>query len=116
MINTMNVVLILTLTLMTILSQNLIRRHNGWYITGRGCGLNTELTFLKSILNNIKEFHCSFIPDSDIKKVEGDCALNSTAGNVNKSARATADTVNKSARATADTVNKSAFTSDCALN
>ena len=42
-------------------STDLIKLPNGYFITGRGCGIITPIKYLKSIPEKIEDFECSFI-------------------------------------------------------
>ena len=42
-------------------STDLIKLPNGYFITGRGCGIITPIRYLKSIPEKLEDFECSFI-------------------------------------------------------
>ena len=43
-------------------TAKLIKRDEGYFITGRGCGLSTPMRYLKGIPQNLEDHECSFIP------------------------------------------------------
>ena len=45
--------------------SHLVKRDEGYYITGRGCGLSTPMKYLKEVPQNIDDHQCSFIPKKD---------------------------------------------------
>ena len=42
-------------------SSDLVERPNGYFITGRGCGVTNPLRYLNFIPEKIEEYECSFI-------------------------------------------------------
>ena len=46
-------------------TAKLIKRDEGYFITGKGCGLSTPLRYLKVIPQNLDDHKCSFIPTKD---------------------------------------------------
>ena len=55
------VAIILFVQLQSIKSQNLIETSNGYFITGRGCGITNPIRYLNSMPKNIEDYECSFI-------------------------------------------------------
>ena len=55
------VVIILFVQLQIIISQNLIERSSGYFITGRGCGTTNPIRYLNSIPKDLQNHECSFI-------------------------------------------------------
>ena len=45
--------------------SHLVKRDEGYYITGRGCGLSTPMKYLKEVPQNLDDHQCSFIPNKD---------------------------------------------------
>ena len=54
-----------------LITAKLIKRDEGHFITGRGCGLSTPMRYLKEIPQNLEDYECSFIP---IKTNVGFCS------------------------------------------
>ena len=52
-------------------TARLVKREEGYFITGRGCGLSTPMKYLKDIPENLDDYKCSFIP---IKTKVGFCS------------------------------------------
>ena len=48
-----------------LITAKLIKRDEGYFITGRGCGLSTPMRYLKIIPQNLDDHKCSFIPTKD---------------------------------------------------
>ena len=42
-------------------TSDLVERPNGYFITGRGCGVTNPLRYLNFIPDKIEEYECSFI-------------------------------------------------------
>ena len=55
------IALILFVQLQSIKSQNLIETSNGYFITGRGCGITNPIRYLNSIPKYLQNHECSFI-------------------------------------------------------
>ncbi len=52
----------------------LVKRSNGWFITGRGCGGSTQIQYLDEIPENPTSLECVFIPKDPgdyVHKVHG---------------------------------------------
>ena len=47
------------------LATTLIKRDEGYYITGKGCGLTKPMKYLQEIPQNLDDHQCSFIPPKD---------------------------------------------------
>ena len=45
----------------SIYAGELIKKDNGYFITGRGCGTNTPLKYMNYIPEDLDEYECSFI-------------------------------------------------------
>ena len=45
----------------TVESADIVKRPNGYFITGRGCGTTNPIKYLTSIPKNIGNYECSFI-------------------------------------------------------
>ena len=52
---------IFALFVKSIHAGELIKKDNGYFITGRGCGTNTPLKYMNYIPENLDEYECSFI-------------------------------------------------------
>ena len=52
-------------------TARLVKREEGYFITGRGCGLSTPMKYLKDIPEILDDYKCSFIP---IKTKVGFCS------------------------------------------
>ncbi len=55
------------LTLSMVIGGRLVKRPDGWFITGRGCGGSTKIEFLGEIPENPTSLECVFIPNDPIK-------------------------------------------------
>ena len=42
-------------------SADIVKRPNGYFITGRGCGVTNPIRYLNSMPKDIKNYECSFI-------------------------------------------------------
>ena len=61
---------VLFLTFGFCFAGQLKKRENFWYITGKGCGISTELKYLNEIPENPEEMSCVIIRPKDMKKVD----------------------------------------------
>ena len=52
-------------------AAQLVKRDEGYWITGRGCGLTNPIKYLEDIPQNLDDHKCSFIPSKS--KVEFYC-------------------------------------------
>ena len=46
-------------------AADLVERDGGYFITGRGCGINTQIKYLNYMPSNIDDFECSFVKLND---------------------------------------------------
>ena len=53
--------LIILVLVQTIESVEIVERTNGYFITGRGCGVTNPIRYLNHLPKNIEEYQCSFI-------------------------------------------------------
>ncbi len=54
--------IIVFLSMSMVRGGRLIKRPNGWFITGRGCGGSKKIEYLGSIPENPASLECVFIP------------------------------------------------------
>ena len=52
---------IILVLVQTIESVEIVERTNGYFITGRGCGVTNPIRYLNHLPKNIEEYQCSFI-------------------------------------------------------
>ena len=52
-------------------SVELIKRSNGYFITGRGCGTNIPLKYMNYIPQNLEKYECSFITFNNYVPIKG---------------------------------------------
>ena len=52
---------ILFLIQTAVVSADIVKRPNGYFITGRGCGVTNPIRYLNHLPKNIEEYQCSFI-------------------------------------------------------
>ena len=45
----------------TVVSADIVKRPNGYFITGRGCGTTNPIRYLKSMPKDIENYECSFV-------------------------------------------------------
>ncbi len=55
----------LFLAMLAFTEARLIRRPNGWFFTGRGCGNNEPYKFLSKMPEDTSSLTCTFILDDD---------------------------------------------------
>ena len=51
-----------SLSLTMVLGGRLVKRPDGWFITGRGCGGSKKIEYLEKIPENPTSLECVFIP------------------------------------------------------
>ena len=44
-----------------VVSADIVKRPNGYFITGRGCGVTNPIRYLNSMPKDIENYGCSFI-------------------------------------------------------
>ena len=68
---------ILFLALSGCFGGQLKKRENMWYITGKGCGISTELKYMESIPENVEKLSCVIIQPKIINKIidENQCSF-----------------------------------------
>ena len=52
---------ILFLIQTAVVSADIVKRPNGDFITGRGCGVTNPIRYLNSMPKDIENYECSFI-------------------------------------------------------
>ena len=52
-------------TTLHVKAADLVERDGGYFITGRGCGINTQIKYLNYMPSNIEDFECSFVKLND---------------------------------------------------
>ena len=45
----------------TVVSADIVKRPNGYFITGRGCGTTNPIRYLNAMPKDIENYECSFI-------------------------------------------------------
>ena len=60
------VLLLKTLLVFQELSGTRVERENGVWFTGKGCGVTTEIKYLKDIPDDTKDLECTFIPKKNM--------------------------------------------------
>ena len=58
--------LLLTVFVFQGLSGTQVERGNGVWFTGKGCGVTTEIKYLKDIPDDTKDLECTFIPKKNM--------------------------------------------------
>ena len=75
----MKVILVLLLALSGCFGGQLKKRENMWYITGKGCGISTELKYTDKIPENVENLSCVIIQpkiiDQNQNENENQCSF-----------------------------------------
>ena len=75
----MKVILVLLLALSGCFGGQLKKRENMWYITGKGCGISTELKYMDKIPENVEKLSCVIIQpkiiDQNQNENENQCSF-----------------------------------------
>ena len=70
-------IVLVVLTISIVQGGRLVKRPNGWFITGRGCGGSKKIEFLGGIPENPASMECIFIPKDPttvfLLKLQGSC-------------------------------------------